>query len=133
MKLRASGYLTGCQYGGWQWTYSDGRKATVGLAGGKDAITLSYRVQVNGQDWQSVEQKVPVRWTPCRFGGERPLVRLRRELQWGLLRPPSRKTVRGRQVVRLPPLLSARLRSSARRTNGPRPPQSRTPAPQARC
>lgn len=72
MTLRRAGYLAGGRLGGWQWTYSDGRTASIGVVGGKDAITLNYRIQTNGQDWQSVEQRVPICWTPCRLGGERP-------------------------------------------------------------
>ncbi len=37
-----------------------------------DAITLDYRIRTYGEDWQSVHQRVPIRWTPCRLGGERP-------------------------------------------------------------
>ena len=40
--------------------------------GGRHAITLDYRIRSDGEDWQSVHQRVPIRWTPCRFGGERP-------------------------------------------------------------
>ena len=35
-------------------------------------LAKNYRVRSYGEEWQSVQQRVPVRWTPCRFGGERP-------------------------------------------------------------
>jgi len=72
MKLARAGYLCGSGSGGWQWSYQDGSTASIGISRGRDAINLKYRFQSNGGEWQSVEQCVPIRWTPCRFGGERP-------------------------------------------------------------
>jgi hypothetical protein len=41
--------------------------------GGKNEITLSYRHRDRWRDeWQTVNQRVPIVWTPCRFGGSRP-------------------------------------------------------------
>ena len=72
MKLARAGYLSGSRTGGWKWTYGDGTTAFIGITGGRQAITLDYRIRSSGEDWQTVQQRVPVRWTPCRFGGERP-------------------------------------------------------------
>ena len=72
MKLARAGYLRGWMAGSWKWTYQGGTTATIGMTGGRDAITLKYRFQAGGQQWQSVTQCVPIRWTPCRLGGERP-------------------------------------------------------------
>jgi hypothetical protein len=72
MKVARAGYLSGSKVGGWQWTNGGDRTATIGIVGGRDAITLAYRIQAHGEDWESVQQRVPIRWTPCRFGGERP-------------------------------------------------------------
>jgi hypothetical protein len=72
MKVARAGYLAGSRAGGWQWTNGSDRTATIGIVGGRDAITLDYRIQTRGEDWQAVRQRVPVRWTRCRFGGERP-------------------------------------------------------------
>jgi hypothetical protein len=57
--------------GSWQWSYRDGSVASVLVTGGRDIVTLDYRV-LRGGDWQSVNQPILIRWTPCRFGGERP-------------------------------------------------------------
>ena len=46
--------------------------ASIEITGARDAVTLDYRIRSDGEDWQSVHQRVPIRWTPCRFGGERP-------------------------------------------------------------
>ena len=56
----------------WRWTYGDGTTASIDFQGGRREIILDYRIQSHGEDWQSVRQRVPIRWTPCRFGGERP-------------------------------------------------------------
>ena len=72
MKLARAGYLSGPRPGSWTWTYHDGTTALIGITGGRDAVTLNYRVRSNGEDWQTVDQRVPIRWTPCRLGGERP-------------------------------------------------------------
>jgi hypothetical protein len=38
-----------------------------------EAVVLSYRVRSWGAtDWKLIEQRVPIRWTPCHFGGRRP-------------------------------------------------------------
>jgi hypothetical protein len=36
------------------------------------ALTLIYRFRGYGQEWEDVRQDVPLDWTPCHFGGERP-------------------------------------------------------------
>jgi len=38
-----------------------------------DAVVLTYRARgwVDGE-WKSVEQRVPITWTACHFGGHRP-------------------------------------------------------------
>jgi hypothetical protein len=72
MKLARAGYLSGVGSGGWQWTYGDGTSARIYLQGGRHEIVLDYRVRSHGEEWQSIRLPVPIRWTPCRFGGERP-------------------------------------------------------------
>ena len=72
MRLARTGFLSGWRRAGWQWTYNDGTHAWIEIDDGRDVITLRYRFRSDGREWQSVEQRVPIRWTPCRFGGERP-------------------------------------------------------------
>jgi hypothetical protein len=39
----------------------------------RDRVILSYRHRVGiGGGWEDVEEPVPLEWTPCNFGGERP-------------------------------------------------------------
>jgi hypothetical protein len=72
MKLARSGFLSGMHFGGWQWMCGDETVATISIRGGRQQISLSYRSRSYGGEWQSVEQPVPISWTACRFGGERP-------------------------------------------------------------
>ena len=72
MNLARAGYLLGSRLGGWQWTDADGTTASIGITGGTNAITLNYRVRTGDEEWQTVQQRVPILRTPCRFSGERP-------------------------------------------------------------
>ncbi len=72
MNLARSGFLSACRRASWQWRYRDRARAWIDIEGGRDQIILHYRVRSGGEDWQSVEQRVPIRWTQCRFGGQRP-------------------------------------------------------------
>jgi hypothetical protein len=72
MVLARAGYLSSPRIGGWQWTSQGEVTASIGMTGGRDAITLEYRVRSGGGDWQSVHQRVPIQWTRRRLGGERP-------------------------------------------------------------
>ena len=71
MKLAHAGYLGGSKMGTWQWSYNDGSVASVLISGGRDTITLDYRFISSREDVQPVKQRIPIQWTPCRFGGER--------------------------------------------------------------
>jgi hypothetical protein len=72
MRLARAGYLASPRVGGWKWTYQDDTTASIGMIGRGDAVTLEYRFRSGGEEWHSIEQRVPIRWTPCRLGGERP-------------------------------------------------------------
>jgi hypothetical protein len=72
MKLARAGYLSDGTIGSCQWTYGDGTKCSIGVTSGKQTITFDYRIRSGGEVWQTVQQRVPIRWTPCRFGGKRP-------------------------------------------------------------
>ncbi len=39
----------------------------------RDRVVLSYRHRSGlGAEWEDVQEAVPLEWTPCNFGGERP-------------------------------------------------------------
>jgi hypothetical protein len=37
-----------------------------------DRLTLSYRISIDGSDWENVSDRVPIVRVACQFGGERP-------------------------------------------------------------
>jgi hypothetical protein len=91
IKLVRAGYMSD-RWGAWQWTYQDGTKAWIEMRGGKNQIALDYRVRSHSEDWQKVHQPVPIRWTPCHFGGERP---------WFVCDVRANGVYCGRQVAKL--------------------------------
>jgi hypothetical protein len=52
------------------WTGEPGAGMTVRSEW--DAVVLTYRYRRGASDWKSIEQRVPITWTPCHFGGHRP-------------------------------------------------------------
>ena len=72
MKLARAGLLAGRQLCGWHWTNQGVTTASIQIKGGRDAVSLQYRIRSYGEDWQPVTQRVPICWADCRFGGERP-------------------------------------------------------------
>jgi hypothetical protein len=92
MKLARAGFLSRPCSGSMQWSYGDGTTASIQIMGTRDAVTLDYRIRDHGEDWQPVHQRVPIRWTPCRFGGERP---------WFVCDVSANGVYCGRQVAKL--------------------------------
>jgi hypothetical protein len=66
------GYLQSPQWFSWAWTRDGERVASISVQTERRCVTLKYRNRSYGDDWSDVEQRVPVAWTPCRFGGEKP-------------------------------------------------------------
>ncbi len=72
LQLAQAGFLASAGLAYLQWTYPDGTRVIIEINSGPDHIVLRYRYKSYGRDWETVEQRVPIRWTPCRFGGKRP-------------------------------------------------------------
>lgn len=71
-RLRKVGVLSAGWFGGWEWRRNGERIASISMRGGEDRIVLSYRSRIGSEDWQDVEEPIPIRWIPCRYGGQRP-------------------------------------------------------------
>src|SRR6478736_2886548 len=66
------GYLRSSGWFSCAWTRDGERLASINVQAQRDAVTLKYRSRSYGEHWSDVEQRVAIKWTPCRFGGERP-------------------------------------------------------------
>jgi hypothetical protein len=58
------GYLRGPRWFSWAWT-----RASIQVESDRDRVTLKY---LYGEECSDDHQTVPLEWTRCRFGGERP-------------------------------------------------------------
>lgn len=58
--------------GGWQWTRDGEKVASINLRAEHDQLHLTYRVRVNGGEWEDVAETVRIVRVLCRFGGARP-------------------------------------------------------------
>ena len=54
------------------WTRNGEQVASINVETRHDFVILKYRSRQSGEGWTDVEQRYPVVWTPCRFGGDRP-------------------------------------------------------------
>ena len=55
------------------WTRGGELSASINVHTETDAVVLMYRGRSWGNaEWKSAEQRVPITWTACHFGGQRP-------------------------------------------------------------
>jgi len=66
------GYLKSHRWFSWVWTSDGEQTASITIESQRQSVTLKYRIRTYGEDWSDVEQRVPIEWTPCPLGGERP-------------------------------------------------------------
>jgi len=56
----------------WTWTCDGEPSGTIKVRTELDAVTLTYRARsLLSREWRSIEQRVPVTWADCHFGGRR--------------------------------------------------------------
>jgi hypothetical protein len=62
--------------GGWfslRWSRAGRQTGSIGGVAYRDQVTLLYRHRRGpGGEWEDVKETVPLDWTACNFGGERP-------------------------------------------------------------
>ncbi len=67
------GMFRGRRSGLWGWTDEDGNQtASIGYSASQHEVELHYTMSPGEEDERRLEYRVPVVWTPCTFGGERP-------------------------------------------------------------
>jgi hypothetical protein len=60
----------------WSWTRNDEPAGRIGILTEHDAIVLIYRSRPYGStEWKGIRQRVPITWTECHLGGQRPWFR----------------------------------------------------------
>lgn len=70
--MRRAGYLEPGMRGQLFWKRNGKPSGDICWRAEPGRLVLSFRHRSPGKDWQAVEQSLPIVWTPCRFGGERP-------------------------------------------------------------
>jgi len=67
------GLFRGVTAGLWVWRDKDGHEvASIGYRASPHEVTLTYTLDPRGEEARGMEYTVPIAWTPCTFGGERP-------------------------------------------------------------
>jgi hypothetical protein len=84
------GYFRYSPWFSWVRTSDGERLASVEIQ--HHSVILKCSSRSYGEDWGDVAQRVPVAWTPCRFGGERP---------WFVCSAQSNGVYCGRRVTKL--------------------------------
>jgi len=70
--LHRAGVLAPGWLGNWQWKRRGAVVATIGIeAESRGSVRLRYQVTIRGER-QAKDYAVPIIWTPCHLGGERP-------------------------------------------------------------
>jgi hypothetical protein len=70
------GRLRAGQSFSWSWTRGGTPSGSISVQTETEAVLFMFRQQSWGDtEWQSVQQRVPITWTACHFGGCRPWFR----------------------------------------------------------
>ena len=86
------GYLRAPHRFSWVWRQDSKLAASIIVKTERHRVTLKFRSRPYGGDWTDVEQRFPVVWTQCRFGGDRP---------WFICAVYANGIYCGRQVTKL--------------------------------
>ena len=67
------GMFAGRESGSWVWMDEERNVvASIGYSASRGEVTLTYTEEPRTEDARTLSYRVPVVWTPCTFGGERP-------------------------------------------------------------
>jgi hypothetical protein len=67
------GWLRPGQYFSCSWTRRGERTGSIMVRTEQDAVVLIYKYRSwSESEWRSIEQRVPIAWTACHLGGQRP-------------------------------------------------------------
>ena len=72
-RWRREGRLRAGRQFSWSWTSGGETSGTIKVRSEVDAVVLMYQARsLLAAGWKSIEQRVPITWTNCHFGGRRP-------------------------------------------------------------
>lgn len=71
-RLHRTGYLAPYRSFVWQWLRNGVRISWVNIDTEPGCIVINYRHRRRSAEWQDGRSIVPLVWTPCNFGGQRP-------------------------------------------------------------
>jgi hypothetical protein len=71
--LHCNGLLKPGHYFSLRWSRAGRQTGSIGGVAYRDQVTLLYRHRRGqGGEWEDIKETVPLDWTACNFGGERP-------------------------------------------------------------
>ncbi len=70
--LYRHGMLASLCWSNLSWSRAGGPVGNISLRADPERVILNYRYRRYHDDWQPVEQPVPLAWTSCHYGGQRP-------------------------------------------------------------
>lgn len=70
--LHRHGMLTPGRVSDLSWSRNGERLASIGVWAEAGRVILKYRSRPRGGEWEDKEYPVPLEWTDCHFGGQRP-------------------------------------------------------------
>lgn len=73
-RFRKAGYIPGPSAFSWAWSREGERVASINVkVKSTNLVILNFRSKNwDEDDWESIEQRVPIDWTACHMGGQRP-------------------------------------------------------------
>ena len=71
--LHHEGCLSAGQSFLWAWMSAGERSGSINVRTEQGAVMLIYRARnLLAAEWKPIKQRVPITWTACHFGGQRP-------------------------------------------------------------
>jgi len=70
-KIRRENLLRPGSSFGWQWSEGGKPIGDIRIQVEDSCVILKYRSRRSGEDWKNVEERVPLSFTRCNFGGSR--------------------------------------------------------------
>lgn len=74
-RLHRAGSLQHGSQGDWVWSSDGAEVARVGYKTEQDRFVLNYKVRQNGGEWEPITQSIPLTFSNCHYGNQRPYFR----------------------------------------------------------